>query len=543
MNTMYLFNRALANGSLSREQEKAIFAKSGGGGFWSKARKAVSEMGRYPDPATYLDKLESEQRGRDAFVSGALSLTPVGAGVAIGDMVHGKTPGEVALASLGALPFAGGMGDDAARLARQRGMAKELAEHIQAQRLTGSEAAELARQKWGLGTHESWDVANWAGTLEARAADDVADNLWAHSAPLGGGPDPYADAVRAARDRVAGRLRAERAASPASSTVAESPGRYAPAVQSRRDELAQMLRSDRERKRWDLHPETFSQTPAERRLMEASRRNPDAPASSLGYLSSKTVGQLAADQAREAAAYQKAKAAATAHAATRGQPLPPGETPALYGNRAIASLIANAGPLSDQQRKAIFAKSSGGGVRVGRVLGGVDQRGVGPGQIVANPSPATKAFLEKTRGQAGSMTREGFYPRSGGFIPNPSFPQSEPSHGRVTPQPGMSLTPPPGHMYPAVMPPAGTHYEYDPNGGRRAVPDRSDPVIHPMPVPREPGRIALDPREWDGTFSGRNQRVTAARPVPQPGHMPVGGPAPVQGGIWAKYQPKTAGRN
>ncbi len=88
-------------------------------------------------------------------------------------------------------------------------------------------------------------------------ADQVADDLWAHSAPAEGGPDPFATAVRDARARVAARLRADRAALQKPTSVAESSGRYAPSVQARRDAMAAELRRDRELKRLDLHPELF----------------------------------------------------------------------------------------------------------------------------------------------------------------------------------------------------------------------------------------------------------------------------------------------
>jgi hypothetical protein len=74
-------------------------------------------MGRLPTPEESLNKLQSDARGREALIKSALAMTPVGAGVAIGDILHGRSPSEIALASLGALPFAGGFGDDAARLA------------------------------------------------------------------------------------------------------------------------------------------------------------------------------------------------------------------------------------------------------------------------------------------------------------------------------------------------------------------------------------------------------------------------------------------
>lgn len=115
MNTLTILNRAarscarfLPNADRSTfrsdEQRKAVMAKLRGG--WSRIAHTAADMGRMPDPATYLDRLEAEQRGRDAFVRGTLSLTPVGAGIAIDDMVHARRPSDLALASLGATPMA-----------------------------------------------------------------------------------------------------------------------------------------------------------------------------------------------------------------------------------------------------------------------------------------------------------------------------------------------------------------------------------------------------------------------------------------------------
>ena len=188
--------------------------------------------------------------------------------------------------------------------------------------------------------------------------------------------------------------------------------------------------------------------------------------------------------------------------------------------------IANAGPLNDQQRKAIFAKgggpshgTAGGSGNSGRGSAALDQSGIGPGQIVTNPSPALKAFMEKTRGLAGSMTREGFYTTNGQFIPNPEFAaqQGQPNYSKPAPQPGMSLTPTvPGMMYPAVQPPAGTHWEYDPNGGRHPV---RDGMVTPGVQPRDPGQMYVggNPNfdERTGQYRDPSQRV--------------GGPAPVRG--------------
>ena len=126
MNT-YILNRAILNrDALDDNQRKAMFARLGGGGGgwkaaakrgWDKIKQGVSEMGRLPTPEESLNKLQSDARGREALVKSALAMTPVGAGVAIGDILHGRSPSEIALATLGALPFAGGLTDDAARLA------------------------------------------------------------------------------------------------------------------------------------------------------------------------------------------------------------------------------------------------------------------------------------------------------------------------------------------------------------------------------------------------------------------------------------------
>ena len=229
-----LLNRAIThtfrNEFRTDEQRKAFFAKQGGA--WSRAKEAIGQLGRFPTPDESLRNLESDQRGRDALVRTMLSLTPVGAGVAIDDLMHSRTPGGAAMATLGALPFAGGLGDDASRLV----------------------------------------------------------------------------------------------------------------MQTRRAELAAALRRDRALKRLDQHPELFrpSVSPQEARLRETAARYPNAPAADYGYMGGGTLGERMTRLDREAAAYQKAQAQA------RGAR--PGETLSLYGNRS---------PMSDEQRRAMFARKGG----------------------------------------------------------------------------------------------------------------------------------------------------------------------------------------
>jgi hypothetical protein len=227
-----LLNRAIANEFRTDEQRKAFFAKQGGA--WSRAKEALGQLGRFPTPDESLRKLESDQRGRDALVRTMLSLTPVGAGVAIDDLMHSRTPGGAAMATLGALPFAGGLGDDASRLV----------------------------------------------------------------------------------------------------------------MQTRRAELAAALRRDRALKRLDQHPELFRpSSPQEARLRETAARYPNAPAADYGYMGGGTIGERLARIDREAAAYQ------TSAAQARGAR--PGETLSLYGNRS---------PMSDEQRRAMFARKNQGGM-------------------------------------------------------------------------------------------------------------------------------------------------------------------------------------
>ena len=210
--------------------------------------------------------------------------------------------------------------------------------------------------------------------------------------------------------------------------------------------------------------------------------------------------------------------------------------------------LANAGPMAPEQRKAMFfaMKQSGGGGGGGKGGGGGaaarDQSGIGPGTPINNPSPALKKFMDETQKYimsegGGSMFKEGFRTKSGKWIPNPDYASGQtggptmpvprggsgdnfvaPPPSRPTPQPGMSLTPTvPGMMYPAVMPPAGTHWEYDPNGGRHPV---RDGMVTPGVQPRDPGQV------YTGGNPDFDERTGQYR---DPSQM-VGGPAPVRGG-------------
>jgi hypothetical protein len=235
-------------------------------------------MGRLPTPEESLNKLQSDARGREALVKSALAMTPVGAGVAIGDILHGRSPSEIALATLGALPFAGGFTDDAARLAG---------------RITLPIAVENPALK----------AAMREEIRRMFSADDIGGSI---------------KAVRSAGD------------------------------QARRNELAAALRRDRELKRMDLHPEQFRTTQpfmsaSERQLRSAAARNPSVPAAEFGYMGGGTIGERVARIDREAKAYQAAKATARGHR--------PGETLALYGNRR---------PMTDEQRRGMFAAKAGG---------------------------------------------------------------------------------------------------------------------------------------------------------------------------------------
>ena len=108
------------------------------------------------------------------------------------------------------------------------------------------------------------------------------------------------------------------------------------------------------------------------KLAEAAAKNPNQPASELGYFTSKTVGQLAQSMARNSAAYKAAKSQSVA----AGKHIP-GTTPALYGKHDDAiRLIANAirvaytpdevlanspaRPMTAEQKKAMWASRRGG---------------------------------------------------------------------------------------------------------------------------------------------------------------------------------------
>ena len=205
--------------------------------------------------------------------------------------------------------------------------------------------------------------------------------------------------------------------------------------------------------------------------------------------------------------------------------------------------LANAGPLNDQQRKAIFAKGGGGrpgGGGGGSVVrdqktGGSGVRFIGwAGQGEANGLPSEDFIRQAERlgyGRSNFLPGwedtplgkrlksligpvAGTTPQRGGSGDNFGVPPP----GSVTPQPGMSLKPTvPGMMYPAVQPPAGTHWEYDPNGGRHPV---RDGMVTPGVQPRDPGQV------YTGGNPDFDERTGQYR---DPSQM-VGGPAPVRGG-------------
>lgn len=400
MNITYLVNRAVANGNLSREQEKAIFAKQGGhgggtayGGSASKAKDARWEA----------DKARARAMGM------SLGLSMIGGIGIAGEAKAAKTLGGIiqdARSLLTRKPTTGTVHPELAALNELSAGAKSLKEQAIKEHGYVDEATSSALRS--LRAEEE--------SIRMGVGDDVADDLWAHSGPPGGGPDPFAEAVKGARDRVAARLRAERA------TVAESSGRYAPAAQARRDELAAQIRLDRERKRWDMNPRAF------------------------------------------------------------------------FGNRSLADLIANAGPLTDQQRKAIFAK--GGGGRPG-----------GGGSVARD---------QKT---GGSGVR---------FIGWAGQDKTTGEHAQITPQQGLSRTPTvPGIVYPAVQPPAGTHWEYDQNGGRYPIPDGA--VSPAVPV-KNPGQAYIggnpDFDERTGQYRAGQPGFIGPKPAIPPVLKPKNGPPP-----------------
>ena len=433
MNT-YLLNRAFLNrNALDDDQRKAMFARlgggSGGGGGWKgaakrgwdKIKQGVSEMGRLPTPEESLNKLESDAQGRDALIRSALAFTPAGAGVAIDDMMHARKPSDLALASLGALPFVGGLGDDVARgmSAARTPLSKDalLGKFRDALRNIAGDASDMQRtaDKRITGYLHGADEQGRAFRIPAtqKQLDEAAraDDLWAHS-KVRGQPDEYSDVVQAARERVAARLRQERAAK-----VTET--------QARRNELAAALRRDRELKRLDQHPELFRTTQpfmsaSERRLRSAAARNPSAPAAEFGYMGGGTIGERVARIEREAKAYHAAKATARGHR--------PGETLALYDNRR---------PMTEEQRRGMFAAKAGGPNVVRSITstpgGSTIQRTTETG--FRRPAPQTGAVggpipdqLRRPNPMEGIAPRQG---RKGPEVPAAPHPGNPPPQGTI----------------------------------------------------------------------------------------------------------------
>lgn len=124
--------------------------------------------------------------------------------------------------------------------------------------------------------------------------------------------------------------------------------------------------------------------------------------------------------------------------------------------RLIIAAIVNRGPISEAQRRAIFAKKR-------------------------NPQPATGG---PRIGPSGSLVMPA--------TPPPAAGSGTVQAGSVAaPTGGLSKTPPPGRNYPANMPPAGMQWAYDAQGNRVAVPinynfGSGKPITPPHTFPGRP---------------------------------------------------------
>ncbi len=462
MNTTLLFRRAadparchryIANELRTDEQRKAFFAKMRGG--LGAFGRSLSELGRLPTPEESLSKLESDSRGRETLVKTALSLTPVGAGVAIDDMMHADSASNLALASVGAFPFVGRLGDDALRAGRQ-----------------------------GL-------------SRLATKADDA---------------------------RVS--------------------GRYSPETQARRDALAQELKQDRQRKRWDLHPQTFWQNrtlanaggpirPDQRKAMFAKMGGGPGPG-----------GRPAASPAGEAAHDRKPMTTRVDEALRSGKkvyPTPPEDEDIIKIAEQYGYGRSNFGPgWRDTEFGRVIQKRFGATLaaverlKAAQGAPGTDRRL--PIKKIEQPAlPAPDPVLRRQASVPVAPQAELYYklptpsadqmekmpvvapgpskteqmpvllpgknqmekmpvavPGKPGGLVSPGAPATPPVNKvgpitlpgqgapnkvgpvKITPMPGYSLTPPKGKMYSTVMPPPGSHWEYGPNGDRVAVGPQPD---------------------------------------------------------------------
>ena len=262
--SIYILNRAILNrNALDDDQRKAMFARLGGHGGGTSYGGSASKAA---DAAYKRRSAKAARMGVD------LALGMIG-GVGIAGEAKAATPLAKTVGNI-------------IRQARARltGNTANGMVHPELNALNELSAGAKALKDKALQEHGFVDEATSGALRTLRAeedsirmgvskADQVADDLWAHSAPDGGGPDPFATAVRDARPRVAARLRADRAAQK-STSVAESSGRYTPTDQARRDALAAELRRDRELKRLDLHPELFfgNRMPPARSDEERQRR-------------------------------------------------------------------------------------------------------------------------------------------------------------------------------------------------------------------------------------------------------------------------------
>lgn len=308
-------------------------------------------------------------------------------------------------------------------------------------------------------------------------------------------------------------------------------------------------------------PATISAAVRPDPLAEAARLTPNRPASELGYFTSKTVGQLHADLAAEKLLYEQAMQQTIA----AGKHIP-GTPPALYGNAARAfedfvienaqyhtpntkvnamndsparflvnairvaltpdQVIANGpgGALTDQQRKAMFAKQGGRGGGYGRTT-----------PFSPAPMPISSGGGQKHTLHTGGTPY--FDERTGKYIDQPGSP------GGKNPLSGK----PPVFQSPS----GGTGGASYPPGTFKTPPNQQPVYSFPGMPSTNPRLIPVTP-STDGTTTiyrdGKTGEITRiVRPpgstLPQPKAPPAYTPPNKNGiGTWNPNQPYVPGQ-
>lgn len=263
MNT-HLLNRAILNrDALDDNQRKAMFARLGGHGGGTS----------YGGSASKSADAGTKDRMAKAWKMGfGLGLGMIG-GLGIAGEAKAATPLAKSVATI-------------LRQARARltGAPASGMVHPELNALNELSAGAKALKEAALREHGYVDEAT-SGALRTLRAEEEAirmgtgntvDKAWDLSVTRLGkliGVSPEAaqqPGTRAALDRIMGKIgtkwytptgqrQAKEYAREAGLLrgASEPPAKYPPGVQAQRDELARQLRLDRERKRWDLHPETY----------------------------------------------------------------------------------------------------------------------------------------------------------------------------------------------------------------------------------------------------------------------------------------------